>query len=140
VPRRQAAIRPFRPEDEPLLFGLAQMSFGDQFGWDDGRTLTVLKTEQVFVAEIGGLPAGFVALEKSGDAVRVDELLVTPEHRAEGVGTQLLEWAEGYAISVGAARLEIVVEEGNARAQQFYRGRGFVPAGDELFELVLPRR
>lgn len=140
MPRRQAVIRPFRPDDEPLLFGLAQMSFGDEAGWDDRRTLTVLKTEQVFVAEIGTLPAGFVALQETGDAVRVDELLVTPEHQAEGVGTQLLEWAEGYAISVGAARLEIVVEEGNARAEQFYRGRGFVPAGAELFELVLPRQ
>ena len=139
MPRRKAAIRPFRREDEPLLFGLARMTFGDQQGWDDRRTLTVLATEQVFVAEVGRLPAGFVALEETGDAVRIDELLVTPEHEGEGVGTQLLEWAEGYAISVGAVRLEVVVEDENARAQQFYRGRGFVPAGSELLELVLPR-
>jgi GNAT superfamily N-acetyltransferase len=116
------------------------MTFGDEPGWDDGRTLTVLKTEQVFVAEIGSSPAGFVALQEEDDVVRIDELLVAPEHQAEGVGTQLLEWAEGYAISLGAARLEIVVEDANARAQQFYRGRGFVQTGPELFELVLPRQ
>ena len=138
MPRRKATIRPFRSEDEPLLFGLARMTFGDESGWDDRRTLTVLKTERVFVAEIGRLPAGYVALEESDEAVRIDELLVTPEHEGEGVGTQLLEWAEGYAISVGALRLEVVVEEGNLRARQFYRGRGFVPAGAELLELVLP--
>jgi len=139
VPGRKAAIRPFRREDEPLLFGLARMTFGGEQGWDDRRTLTVLETEQVFVAEIGRLPAGFVALDEVGDAVRIDELLVTPDHEAEGVGTQLLEWAEGYAISVGALRLQVVVEEENTRARQFYRGRGFVRAGDELLELVLPR-
>jgi hypothetical protein len=33
-----------------------------------------------------------------------------------------------------------VVEQENARARQFYRGRGFVPSGDELFELVLPQQ
>ena len=138
--RRKAAIRPFRREDEPLLFGLARMTFGDQTGWDDRRTLSVLETERVFVAEIDRLPAGFVALDESDDVVRIDELLVTPEHEAEGVGTQLLEWAEGYAISVGAERLQVVVEEANVRARQFYCGRGFVPADAEVLELVLPRR
>lgn len=125
-----------------MLFGLARMTFGDEAGWDDRRTLSVLETERVFVAEVSGSPAGFVALDESekADAVRIDELLVTAEHEAEGIGTQLLEWAEGYAISVGAARLEVVVEEANARAERFYRGRGFVPAGHELFELVLPLR
>ena len=139
MPRRKADIRPFREEDEPVLFGLARMTFGQESGWDDTRTLTVLKTEQVFVAEIGASPAGFVALDESGDAVRIDELFVTPDHEAEGVGTQLLEWAEGYAISVGAFRLQVVVEDENTRAQRFYRGRGFVPAGRELLELALPR-
>jgi ribosomal protein S18 acetylase RimI-like enzyme len=138
VPRRKAEIRPFRSDDEPLLFGLARMAFGDEPGWDDRRTLSVLETEQVFVAEIGGLPAGFVALDASDDAARIDELFVTPDHEGEGVGTQLLEWAEGYAISIGALRLQVVVEAGNVRAQRLYRGRGFVPAGDELLELVLP--
>jgi GNAT superfamily N-acetyltransferase len=141
VPSRKAAIRPLRrDEDAPVLFGLARMTFGEESGWDDGRTLDVLETEQVFVAEVGQSPAGFVALDEAGDAVRIDELLVTPEHEAQGVGTQLLEWAEGYAISVGAVRLEVVVEQANARARQFYRGRGFVPSGDELFELVLPQQ
>lgn len=140
MPGRKAVIRPLRrDEDAPVLFGLARMAFGDESGWDDRRTLDVLTTQQVFVAEIGSSPAGFVALDESEEAVRIDELLVTPEHEAQGVGTQLLEWAEGYAISVGAVRLEVVVEQKNARARQFYRGRGFVPAGDELFELVLPR-
>jgi GNAT superfamily N-acetyltransferase len=141
VPSRKAEIRPLRrDEDASVLFGLARMMFGEESGWDDGRTLDVLETEQVFVAEVGQSPAGFVALDEAGDAVRIDELLVTPEHEAQGVGTQLLEWAEGYAISVGAVRLEVVVEQENARARQFYRGRGFVPSGDELFELVLPQQ
>ena len=71
--------------------------------------------------------------------VRIEQLCVHPAHESEGVGGQLLDWAEGYAISVGAARLEIVVEPRNERAVSFYRRRGFVPSAAELYELVLPQ-
>ena len=132
---RKADIRPYQADDEPVLFGLANLDRGA-----DERTLAVLQRETVFVAEIEGSPAGYVALERAERAVRVDQLFVSPEHEAEGVGRQLLEFAEGYAISEGAQRLQVVVESGNERAVSFYRGRGFTPAGDDLLELVLPLR
>jgi GNAT superfamily N-acetyltransferase len=128
------AIRPFRDEDEPLLFGLASLDRGA-----DERTLRVLQRETVFVAEVEGAPAGYVALEQREAAVRVDQLFVSPEHEAEGVGRRLLEYAEGYAIWQGARTLQVVIERGNPRAEGFYRGRGFVPAGEDLLELVLPQ-
>jgi GNAT superfamily N-acetyltransferase len=131
---RKAEIRPFRAEDQPVLFGLASLDRGA-----DRRTLAVLEGEIVFVAEIEGSPAGYVALERSAGAVRVDQLFVSPEHEAEGVGRQLIEYAEGFAISEGARTLQVVVEPGDRRALAFYRGRGFAPAGEDLLELVLPQ-
>ena len=131
---RKAEIRPFRDEDEAVLFGLASLDRGA-----DSRTIAVLERETVFVAELGGSPAGYVALTRVDDAVRIDQLFVSPEHEAEGVGRQLLEWAEGYAISERAARLEVVVESENRRALDFYRGRGFTKAGENLLELRLPQ-
>jgi GNAT superfamily N-acetyltransferase len=129
-------IRPLQNDDEALLFGLASLDRGA-----DERTLGVLERETVFVAEVAGAPAGYVALEQTEEAaVRVDQLFVSPEHEAEGVGRRLLEYAEGYAISQGARTLQVVVEGGNPRAEAFYRGRGFVPAGEALLELVLPQR
>ena len=132
---RKAEIRPLRAEDEPVLFGLANLDRGA-----DERTLAVLGRETVFVAELGGAPAGYVALERSEESVRVDQLFVSPEHEAEGVGRQLLEFAEGYAIYEGAERLQVVVEGGNPRAESFYRARGFTAAGEGVLELVLPQR
>jgi GNAT superfamily N-acetyltransferase len=132
---RKAEIRSFREEDEPLLFGLASIDRGA-----DERTLAVLHRETVFVAEIEGTPAGYVALEQEEERVRVDQLFVSPEHQAEGVGRQLLEFAEGYAIFRGARALRVVVSERDRRALDFYRGRGFVPAGENALELVLPQR
>lgn len=135
MPVPSVDIRPLREEDEALLFGLASLDRGA-----DERTLGVLERETVFVAEVEGAPAGYVALEQTEAAVRVDQLFVSPEHEAEGVGRRLLEYAEGYAISQGARTLQVVVEGGNPRAEAFYRGRGFVPAGKDLLELVLPQR
>jgi GNAT superfamily N-acetyltransferase len=125
----------FEEKDEALLFGLASLDRGA-----DERTLGVLESETVFVAEVGGTPAGYVALERRERAVCVDQLFVSPEHEAEGVGTQLLEYAEGYAIWQGAEALQIVVESDNERALTFYQGRGFMRVGDDLLELLLPRR
>jgi GNAT superfamily N-acetyltransferase len=135
VTYRKAEIRPFEAADEAILFGLARLDRGA-----DRRTLSVLEQETVFVAELDGVPAGYVAVERAGDAMRVDQLFVSPEHEAEGVGRQLLEHAEGYAISEGALVLQVVVSSGDSRALGFYRGRGFVEVADELLEIVLPRR
>jgi GNAT superfamily N-acetyltransferase len=131
---RKAEIRPFQQEDEPLLFGLASLDRGA-----DERTLAVLEHETVFVAEVEGAPAGYVALQRAAEAVRVDQLFVSPEHEAEGVGRQLIEFAEGYAIWQGAATLQVVVQGDDERAVTFYRSRGFTPCADDLLELLLPR-
>ena len=132
---RKAEIRPYEQADEPVLFGLASLDRGA-----DKTTLAVLERETVFVAEVGGAPAGYVALDQKEQAVRVDQLFVSPEHEAEGVGRQLLEFAEGYAIWQGARALQVVVETDDDRALTFYRSRGFKPVADDLLELLLPQR
>jgi ribosomal protein S18 acetylase RimI-like enzyme len=140
VPYRKVTIRPYRDGDEPLLYGLARMIFGEREGWSDVRTLGVLETERVFVAELESGLAGYVAVADAGEAVRIDHVLVSPEHEGEGVGHQLLEWAEGYAISAGAAVLQVLVEGDNRRALDFYRRSGFVEVEPGLLERVLPQQ
>ena len=127
---RKADIRPFQTGDEALLFGLASLDRGA-----DRRTLAVLERETVFVAEIEGEPAGYVAVQRADVAVRVDQLFVSPEHEGEGVGRQLLEHAEGYAISEGALTLQVVVSHADRRVRA--RRGGFAgdrpPAAVEAF-------
>jgi len=136
VPYRKVMMRPFRADDQGPLFSVAKLAFAEQ---DDGRTLATLERDTVFVAELEGEPAGYVAVEETGEALRIEQLCVHPAHEAEGIGGQLLDWAEGYAISARAARLEVVVETGNERAASFYRRRGFVAVAPDLLELVLPQ-
>jgi ribosomal protein S18 acetylase RimI-like enzyme len=139
MPYRKASVRAYRSEDEPLLYGLAERSFGERSGWNQARTLAVLERETVFVADVGDAPAGYVALSPEADLVRIDQLLVAPEHEGEGIGHQLVEWAEGYAISCGARALRIAVEDDNSRALDFYRRAGFVQVEPGLLELILPQ-
>lgn len=136
---RKATIRPYRAEDESRLFSLAQEAFGARASWSDRRALTGLEEDTVFVADVEGDQAGYVALRREGDAVRIEQLLVSPRHEHEGIGRQLVDYAEGFAISEGVPRLQIVVEPDNRRALDFYGRRSFQPAGDDLLELVLPQ-
>ena len=130
-----------RATDVKRLFGLAKETFGDMRGWNDKRVLDVLTRDAVFVARERAQPAGHVALHRDAAtrAIVIDQLFVAPGHERRGVGRRLLEFAEGYAITEGAASLRIVVEESNWRARGFYRRVGFLPVEAELFERVLPR-
>ena len=139
MPYRKATIRRYRSEDEGLLFSLAREAFGGRQDWSDEATLKGLETETVFVAELAGDSAGYVALHREGETVRIEQLLVSPLHEHEGIGRQLVEYAEGYAISEGAARLQIVVEEDNRRAREFYGRRNFTRAATDVLELNLPQ-
>lgn len=139
MPYRKAAIRPYRGDDEPVLFGLARMALGAQPGWSDERTLAVLESDTVFVAEVEGQPAGYVAVEPTSEALRIDELFVAPEHEDEGVAKQLVEYAEGYAISRRSRRLEAVVEGDDVTTVAFFRSCGFAPAEGGVLELTLPQ-
>jgi ribosomal protein S18 acetylase RimI-like enzyme len=133
-------IAPRADADTGVLFGLAKSAFGGLPGWSDGRVVTVLARDVVFVARDRGLLAGYVALFRdTDDAVVVDQLFVAPGHERRGIGRRLLECAEGYAIADRAGTLRIVVESTNAPARSFYRRWGFVPIEPELFELVLPQ-
>jgi ribosomal protein S18 acetylase RimI-like enzyme len=132
-------VAPGRKEEHSELFALARSAFGAQSGWDDGRAVEALETDTVFVARAEGLLAGYVAVTRAGEALRIEQLLVAPHHEGEGVGHRLLEYAEGYAISTGATAVQVVVEDDNERALAFYGRSGFRPVAAQLYELSLPR-
>ena len=63
---RKATIRPYRTDDESLLFSLARESFGALESWSDDAALRGLETDTVFVAELEGDRAGYVAIDRRG--------------------------------------------------------------------------
>src|SRR5436309_15310664 len=71
----------------------------------------------VFVAQTGRHLAGFAALRRAPGALVVEQLVVAVTDEGRGVGNRLLDWIEGYGVSLGMDRVRIAVEDGNRVAR-----------------------
>jgi GNAT superfamily N-acetyltransferase len=75
-------------------------------------------------------PVGYIilcfdySLEYGGKGAWVDEFFVAPEHRGQGIGTEVLRFAEEAARKAGATVLHLEVNHGNP-AIELYRRSGF---------------
>jgi putative acetyltransferase len=131
---QRPALRPFLPDDVPVLAEIYQASIEEltgedyseaqQAAWaslaDDvegfGRRLAESLT---LVATIGGSTVGFASLK---GADHVDLLYVHPAAAGQGVGTLLAEALEKLAGGRGAKRLTADVSD---TARDFFEKRGF---------------
>jgi GNAT superfamily N-acetyltransferase len=123
----EVVVRPYREGDEAAVRRLA------------GETSTRAEAARpapdrdvVFVAEVEGHPAGYMAVHEDGRTLVVDSMVVAPADQGRHVGHRLLDWAEGYGSSRGMDCVRIPVAGADRRARDFYARRGFVEAGDAL--------
>lgn len=100
-------------------------------------------SDELFVAREDGDLLGFVTFTtESGqyeqDVRRgiVQNLYVAPEHRDQGIGTELLATAETHLAEDGADRVALDVMAGNEDAERFYRRHGYSPHRTELEKSV----
>lgn len=102
-----------------------------------GRLSTILNNpyHMTFVAEAGGNVVAVAGIsldhyyEKDGVYARLAVLAVTAPSRGRGIGTQLVDAAEGWSLGAGAR--EVIVNSGLHRdkAHRFYERRGYSPTG-----------
>jgi [ribosomal protein S18]-alanine N-acetyltransferase len=85
---------------------------------------------ELFVAREKELPAGFILLAPYGLAGSpyVASIAVAPEARGQGVGSELLRFAEEH--SAGRGHIFLLVSSFNHRAQQLYRRHGYEIVGE----------
>jgi GNAT superfamily N-acetyltransferase len=85
----------------------------------------------LFLAFEGGDAVGFTQLYPSFSSVSLartfilNDLFVVPDRRRAGVGSALLGAAVDYARSLGAVRVTLNTDTGNATAQATYEARGW---------------
>jgi ribosomal protein S18 acetylase RimI-like enzyme len=79
----------------------------------------------VFLAEVDGHAAGYVAVREAAGALRLERLVVAPADQGRHVGHALLDWVEGYGVSRGLDRVEVERAGADVQAEEFYRRRGF---------------
>lgn len=86
----------------------------------------------VAVIERDGETIAFCKVDIVGDRGYLDELAVLPGYRGQGLGSRLMDWAEGLFAEQGVRRVELLVVVGNEDARRFYERRGFLPAVLEM--------
>ncbi len=99
---------------------MPEIDFAARRAWLDAH-LDALSSAgaRVLVAEVDGVPAGFVTV----DAARghLDQLAVHPAHQGSGVADRLMAIAK----ALSPTGLSLDVNDGNARALRFYARHGF---------------
>ena len=141
-------IRAARREDAVAIAALLeQLGYPQEPDAVDERLASWLADDssRVLVAEVGGTPAGVIAIhacpyfERPGRWVRVTALAVDERHRRSGVGGKLLAAAEEIARELGCTAVEITCLRDREAALALYRGRGCedVCARSARFERLL---
>lgn len=69
--------------------------------------------------------AAFAIMYFGDDAAHLNLLAVSPEHRRQGLGKQLIQWLSATAVEAGVFRIDLELRETNAGAREFYQSLGF---------------
>jgi GNAT superfamily N-acetyltransferase len=105
---------------------------------DDLRAIIQHPLVEIYVLYLGGVPAGFVELDRRRDnEIELAYLGLLPEFAGRGWGRYLLDWAIHTAWSHGPERLWLhTCDLDNPRALPLYQRAGFI-AYDQKIEKVV---
>lgn len=78
------------------------------------------------IAELAGVPIGYLALERAPDHLRLRKLYLAPGHQGHGLGKRLLDIARAEAATAGLP-LRLSVLRPNTRALNFYLRENLEP-------------
>ena len=73
--------------------------------------------------------AAFAIMHFGDDVAHLNLLAVAPEHRRQGLGSQLMDWLTTTAIEAGVFRINLEVRTQNDAARSFYERLGFSQLG-----------
>lgn len=159
-----AQVRVAEPGDAERLVELAREVGSEQEGWlitagewrsasAERRYLKAIRKHPdaaVFVAESNGGIVGRLSISRDGhpasDHVADLGLMVSRDHRRQGIGLALMETAEQWAREAGVRKLELHVFPHNVPAIRLYEKlgyereglrRGHYRRGDELIDAIL---
>jgi GNAT superfamily N-acetyltransferase len=123
----EVLVRPYRDADSAALHRLA-----GETSIVAGVVPSAPAGDVVFVAEVEGHPAGYMAVREEGRALVLAQMVVAPADQGRHVGHRLLDWAEGYGSSRGMDCVRVPAAGSDRRAREFYVRRGYVESGGAL--------
>lgn len=129
-------VRPASADDVDELIDLertARSALGGQRGgprWledhpaREGRWADVVASTPVFVADLDGLPVGYLVLSLRDEIAHVDDVFVLAEAREVGFGDELLAAATAAARDAGATVIEGHALPGDRMTKNLYERAG----------------
>ncbi|HKA45513.1 MAG TPA: GNAT family N-acetyltransferase [Burkholderiales bacterium] len=125
-------LRPYVETDEAATIALwqrtwqlayPQLDFAARVDWwRDRWRKELVPAAEIMIAELNGGLAGFVTVDASG---YLDQIVVAPEAWGSNVAVALIDAAK----RISPTRLDLLVNQDNARAIRFYQKHGFAIAG-----------
>ncbi len=79
-----------------------------------------------------------ISTAQGGPALLVEDVVVRPGSRGQGIGKALLSRIEAWGLALGATRLQLLADQGNAGTHAFYRACGFKPTNLVCLRRTLP--
>ena len=142
-------ITPANPDDLPELCSLLALLFTQEADFQADceaqmRGLTTILEQpelgQLLVTRRDGRVLGMVNLlytistALGGKVALLEDLVVAPQERGAGIGSQLLQQAIQWARAAGCLRVTLLTDQSNVAAQRFYQRHGF------QFSAMVPMR
>jgi GNAT superfamily N-acetyltransferase len=84
----------------------------------------VLRNESRIIGMINLLIT--ISTAEGGFVLLLEDLVIKQDHRGQGYGSQLVDYAHRYAKEKGFLRITLLTDKPNARALEFYRRHGYV--------------
>ncbi len=82
----------------------------------------------IIVAELNNAVVGYISIVVNREELQyayIDDFCVKKEYRNQGIGTQLLQRSEAYAVENGISDICLHVEMSNTFAQNLYKKNGY---------------
>ena len=131
-----ATLRPYTAADEAASIELWRKTWQQAYPaidfaarvdwWRERWRRELVPSATIVVAEAAGALVGFVTVDRATGYL--DQIVVAADFWGAGVAEMLLDEAK----RLSPSRLELHVNQDNARAVRFYRKHGFAVAGEDV--------
>ena len=110
--------------EEDFSFNAATQRRGLAMMLDNDRGCVLVAEE---AGQVVGMCTGQVVIStaEGGPALLVEDMVVDPAHRGQGIGRPLMNTMAGWAVEQGATRLQLLADTKNQPGLAFYQRLGW---------------
>ena len=108
-------------------FIASALDFGFTDGWNKNMVVSAFNGGRFFglIAEITGVPVGFITASLGYDDVDIESVFVLPDYRKNGVAKELLKSIQEKIKQLNKDRILLEVKESNTPAINLYKSFGY---------------